>query len=139
TSRGEWSLQLAGGCILGFADRERGADAARTYCFRREPANWSRWHWNRFTLGPQARGSTITVYFEFPLWVPALAILAATVIAWLADRPRPGHCAKCGYTLAGLLTTVCPECGTDASMSGGPPRNLAQSAGTPTKLPSVNP
>ncbi len=25
-----------------------------------------------------------------------------------------GVCPRCGYSLEGLTTTVCPECGTDA-------------------------
>ncbi len=33
------------------------------------------------------------------------------VYSWL-ERPPAGVCRTCGYSLAGLTTAVCPECGT---------------------------
>ena len=55
---------------------------------------------------------------RFPLWIPALCIGAATVVAWRLDalvrrRARLNLCPKCGYDRAGLGAGVrCPECGT---------------------------
>jgi hypothetical protein len=33
-------------------------------------------------------------------------------ITWLSERPKPGLCKRCGYSLQGLpVETACPECG----------------------------
>lgn len=54
-------------------------------------------------------------------WLAVLAngavvtIPGALLLASLAGTRRtasPGECASCGYCLAGLQTTICPECGT---------------------------
>lgn len=37
--------------------------------------------------------------------------LAIRVMFPLGPRPRPNHCAKCGYCLTGLPEPRCPECG----------------------------
>lgn len=39
-----------------------------------------------------------------------------------ARLPRPGTCASCGYSLEGLATRVCPECGhTSPDLNAAPP------------------
>ena len=50
----------------------------------------------------------------------SLSILSPPVIGalWLKEihnprPPQPGVCAKCGYSLAGLESNRCPECGAE--------------------------
>lgn len=47
-----------------------------------------------------------------PLWT--LAIIPATLGVCLSFRPRPPslHCLTCNYSLAGIPSNICPECGT---------------------------
>lgn len=52
-----------------------------------------------------------------PIW-PAPLASAGLVILALIRRPRPGACAACGYSTAGLAGGVCPECGVDLSGAG---------------------
>ncbi len=49
-----------------------------------------------------------------PIWMPLVAIGAATAYLWWTDRRPipPGHCQKCGYNLTGNVSGRCPECGT---------------------------
>ncbi|CAG0996178.1 hypothetical protein PHYC_02577 [Phycisphaerales bacterium] len=58
-------------------------------------------------------------YFALPLWLPAVAFAALTVIAWRGGRPpSEGFCAACAYDRRGLdPAAACPECGS----SGGSP------------------
>lgn len=66
-------------------------------------------------------------------WVPVVGVpfllcgtftinaLVLCTLVWVRNRywPRfpPGHCARCGYCLFGLLTERCPECGTPFNRS----------------------
>lgn len=79
-----------------------------------EPGNAtpSAWFLQRFDFGfywwfEIAKPSGAT-YLAVPLWAPLVVFI---VIAWRHRRRiiPPGHCASCGYELAGLKT--CPECG----------------------------
>lgn len=49
---------------------------------------------------------------DFPIWI-GLAVLAAptALLWWLAARAPPGLCRRCGYSVAGIASGVCPECG----------------------------
>jgi len=51
----------------------------------------------------------------------ACAAYAGTLVGLLARQsdPQPGCCKSCGYSLYGLPSNVCPECGTPFSISEG--------------------
>jgi ribosomal protein L37E len=48
-----------------------------------------------------------------PVWIPLVTSVAWCVLAW---RRRAASddltCARCGFSLVGLSSTTCPECGT---------------------------
>lgn len=48
------------------------------------------------------------------VWFWILA--AAIALEFASRRPRPGDCSNCGYPLAGLPTTKCPECGIEQNV-----------------------
>jgi hypothetical protein len=54
-----------------------------------------------------------------PLWIPLLKVGALAGWMWWRALCEPrDRCASCGYDLAGLRGTTCPECGKDARVSG---------------------
>jgi len=59
--------------------------------------------------GPQSNHTRI----DIPLVYPATFFLGWSVWIYFANRHkhRPGHCPKCNYNLAGIETSICPECG----------------------------
>lgn len=72
-----------------------------------------------------------------PYWAVATASL--TPVAWGAHRRRrrrrrgrSGLCRECGYSLAGNVSGVCPECGTRTGpASAAPPAATEIPPGTP--------
>ena len=50
-----------------------------------------------------------------PLWMPFLFVVMLTAYLFWRDHRLipPGHCQKCGYSLTGNLSGVCPECGVE--------------------------
>ena len=63
---------------------------------------------------PRAEGFEVI----FPLWHPLLLLILTGGPFWLLvyrarRRPKPGHCAHCGYDLR-ASPNLCPECGAIA-------------------------
>jgi predicted amidophosphoribosyltransferase len=57
-----------------------------------------------------------TYYVQLPLW--PVAFVAGAACLWLILRwPKApyGRCAQCGYDLTGIMSGVCPECGTSVA------------------------
>ena len=51
---------------------------------------------------------------SYPLAPIMLLVGVLVVVSWWRERrnkPRHGHCRKCGYNLTGNVSGVCPECG----------------------------
>jgi hypothetical protein len=65
--------------------------------------------WDGYATGIERLG-----YVVIPLWAVLIAIGVPTAVLWRRDRlpTGPGHCPKCGYSLAGRAAgAACPECG----------------------------
>ncbi len=75
--------------------------------------DWTWWPIRR-TPASRAPGSRV-IEFRVPVWflAPTLAIGGAAGLRRFRPKPPPGLCTNCGYSLAGLPTSVCPECGTE--------------------------
>ena len=72
------------------------------------------------------QGDTLTL----PLWIPLLLTALPTAILFYRGRkPKPGHCKKCRYNLAGLKDNRGPECGTEITQA---------IKSTPTRAHDVN-
>jgi hypothetical protein len=67
--------------------------------------------WNKWDL---FRDRMPRLQVTFPLWLPASLFLTCFVALsmWLRRRRRGDCCNKCGYSLIGNTSGVCPECGT---------------------------
>jgi hypothetical protein len=85
----------------------------------RERERWKAWEWvyDQSSAGHGWGGKGVVLVVT--LWPFALAGLAGG--GWLlwTDRRRrrheaAGHCAVCGYSIAGLAGRPCPECGHSA-------------------------
>jgi hypothetical protein len=72
--------------------------------------------WGKAYTFEGGRDWGIETTFPVPLWLPAVAMLPPTLIAWRLDatarRSPVNACRKCGYERTGLAGDVkCPECG----------------------------
>jgi len=71
--------------------------------------NWRLW-FEYMKFGPYTftkMGQVVRI----PLWAPLIVAAVPTVILWRRlRRPTPGVC-HCGYSLEGIMSGVCPECG----------------------------
>ncbi len=89
-----------------------------------------RWGWN--PTGAEDPSQATMKGRLFPLRPVPLGFLANTMVyaALLGAvvnvgvlarlrRPRRGHCTACGYDLSGLVSGVCPECGTAVGRDSG--------------------
>lgn len=47
----------------------------------------------------------------FPIWILLLPAIGACVLVFRRRPSLVGKCQGCGYSIAGLNTTQCPECG----------------------------
>ena len=57
---------------------------------------------------------------SIPFWMPLVLCAVPTVVLFNRDhKPKPGHCAKCRYDLAGLDGDICPECGAEITATEG--------------------
>jgi len=71
------------------------------------------------------RGSPPFWYVRFPLWAPLLLFSTYPAIALIRGpfrrwrRRRRGLCIRCAYNLHGNVSGVCPECGTNTSLTNG--------------------
>jgi hypothetical protein len=63
--------------------------------------------------------SAVGWYARLPLWIPFMAIAIPTGFLWWKHRRRmpPGCCSRCGYSLTGNVSGVCPECGAKATFT----------------------
>ena len=58
-------------------------------------------------------------FIRLPLWMPLLLLATYPAIAFIRGplrrwrRRRKGLCLKCGYSLTGNVSGVCPECGAE--------------------------
>ena len=72
------------------------------------------WRW---LLPSRPESSSFTV----PLVLPLMLFGTLSFYSVLDERRRrrvlAGCCAKCGYSLAGLVSDVCPECGSETTSS----------------------
>jgi hypothetical protein len=112
----EWSLGIVDGAIQ--------VTRFDVSAVSKRKAGWSNGHRERRSqeMGEGAWLPSLSIYgngewFLFPLWV--VAVLPGTVMGvWgflsrrrVARLRAQGRCA-CGYSLQGLVSDRCPECGT---------------------------
>ncbi len=61
-------------------------------------------------IGKWTSGPVVCRYWVIPLWLLLLPLGSA--LFWLhRRRPNPLICLKCGYSLRGITSMRCPECG----------------------------
>jgi hypothetical protein len=80
------------------------------HTFSVDPKPWRAPYWSPRLGDMDPSGK----YVLLPLWIPFLLVAIPTGIIFWRDRRRipPGHCLRCGYSLTGNKSGVCPECGT---------------------------
>jgi hypothetical protein len=69
--------------------------------------------WNAIGFGHYSGVTHSSIWF--PYWAAMLATGLGPGV-WVVKRvrrrrPKEGHCVKCGYSLMGNVSGVCPECG----------------------------
>lgn len=100
-----------------------------------DPANGGFWDtWVRRYGGPNffwwfsGRAEWPSGYVWIPLWIPVVASLMVTGLAWRQDRRatsagRQARCSECGYDRKGISgAAACPECGTAPADAGSAPQ-----------------
>lgn len=59
-----------------------------------------------------------TIYwFHIPLWIPIACMMGLGAFLKRSLRLMPGHCKVCEYSLVGLTSGYCPECGNQVSVN----------------------
>jgi hypothetical protein len=108
---GDCAAIAMGSAIIGTQDYPVPANAAGFNVEHSSTTNFRWWLWSAEHTGP----TTWQLYI--PLWLPMLASLLVSAVAWRLDtlarrRARVGLCPKCNYDRTGLAAgAVCPECG----------------------------
>ncbi len=79
------------------------------------------------------RGNFGHTEFWIPFWMLFFVVAMPTLWLWWLDRKpsRAGHCARCGYDLAGLAPAACPECGSGTGLNQGAVSPPASERGVP--------
>ena len=79
---------------------------------------YTRWKpgFSRFFLGSTIYGAPkpapTATYIGLPMWIPLLFSIVV-LLYHRKKRSDDGCCQVCGYSLTGLTTPRCPECGND--------------------------
>ena len=76
-----------------------------------------RFFWWPYWLYPTIPAANRGVVIILPLWLPNLPLVAYMTFVWRKGRRRQlGKCKHCGYSTSGLVTQICPECGTSVPL-----------------------
>ena len=93
--------------------------------FADEPLRRSLFSLPELQSGTFPTGRSGWVTFVMPLWIPFVLFATYPATAFICGplrrhlRRRKGQCLRCGYSLEGNVTGVCPECGMKTSSEGG--------------------
>ena len=87
---------------------------------KRPLKEWHHSHLGFSTQGFLRQGEWFVRGVELPIWFPIVVLATYPTIAFIRGplrrhrRRRNGQCLRCGYSLEGNVTGVCPECGVTA-------------------------
>jgi hypothetical protein len=106
-----FALALAGGCTIASLHRASTAWGPRRHsAIRRGLVSCSFVLVIGFAMGPQGGG-----LFSLVVLVPAVFVTIAALERQRLEGVDERLCKACGYDLRGVPTSVCPECGDNAT------------------------